>query len=147
MIYWDRHQPDSAITHYLKAMDLDTTRSVFFLNNQVLDALIKVKDTRKALEYLEKTRARMSRLNVPYYHLVKGDYWIEMHEPDSAMKHYRIATETGNATLHRHRPYVYNLAFNAQRLKRIRNLRQRTECISRLARATVYKKNFHRINQ
>jgi hypothetical protein len=38
----------------------------------------------------------MSRLNVPYYHLVKGDYWIEMHEPDSAMKHYRIATETGN---------------------------------------------------
>ena len=95
-IYWDRSQPDSAITHYLKAMDLDTTRSVFFLNNQVLDALVKVKDTRKALEYLEKTRARMSRLNIPYYHLVKGDYWIEMHEPDSAMKHYRIATETGN---------------------------------------------------
>lgn len=95
-IYSDRHQPDSAITHYLKAMELDTTRSVFFLNNLVLDALVKVKDTRKALEYLEKARARMGRPDVPYYHLVKGDYWLEMHEPDSAMKHYRIATETGN---------------------------------------------------
>ena len=96
LIYSDRHQSDSAIAHYLKAMELDTTRNVFFLNNLVLDALAKVKDTPKALEYLEKARARMSRPDVPYYHLVKGDYWIEMHEPDSAMKHYRIATETGN---------------------------------------------------
>ena len=48
------------------------------------------------LEYLNRARQRMKRADIPYYNLIKGDFWLAMHEPDSAMKHYRIATETGN---------------------------------------------------
>ena len=45
--------------------------------------------------------------------------------------------------LNRHWSNMYNLTLNAQRLERSCNLRQSTECISRLARATVNKQNFH----
>lgn len=90
-------QPDSAMAYYLKAMELDTTQNVFHLSRQVLDMLVGMKDVRKALGYLDEARKRMKRADIPYYNLMKGDFWLEMHEPDSAMKHYRIATETGNA--------------------------------------------------
>lgn len=89
-------QPDSAIACYIQAMKLDTTQNVFHLNRQVLDMLVEMKDVSKALGYLEETRKRMKRMDIPYYNLMKGDFWLEMHELDSAMKHYRIATETGN---------------------------------------------------
>lgn len=89
-------QPDSAITYYIKAMEQDSTLNVFSLDRQVLEMLVELKDVRKALGYLEEVRKRMKRADIPYYHLIRGDYWMEMHEPDSAMKHYRIATETGN---------------------------------------------------
>ena len=95
-VYRMNGQPDSAIAYYLKSMERDTTLSVISLNNQVLDLLVELKDSHKALEYLNKVRQRMKRADIPYYNLIKGDYWMEMHEPDSAMKHYRIATETGN---------------------------------------------------
>jgi len=45
---------------------------------------------------LERLRERIKRADIPYYNLVKGDYWLAVYQPDSAMKHYRIATETGN---------------------------------------------------
>ena len=95
-VYRLNGQPDSAVTYYLKAMERDTTESVIILNNQVLDLLDELKDSRKALEYLNRVRQRMKRADIPFYHIIKGDCWMEMHEPDSAMKHYRIATETGN---------------------------------------------------
>jgi len=95
-IYQMNGQLDSAIVYYLKAMERDTTLSVITLNRQVLDLLAELKDSRKALEYLNRARQRMKRADIPYYNLIKGDFWMEMHEPDSAMKHYRIATETGN---------------------------------------------------
>lgn len=90
-------QPDSAITYYIKAMEQDSTQNVFSLDRQVLEILVELKDVRQALGYLEEVRKRMKRADVPYYHLMKGDYWLAMHESDSAMRHYRIATETGNA--------------------------------------------------
>lgn len=95
-VYRMNGQPDSAITYYIKAMEQDTTQNLFSLDRQVLEMLVELKDVRKALGYLEEVRKRMKRADIPYYHLVRGDYWMEMHEPDSAMKHYRIATETGN---------------------------------------------------
>ena len=95
-VYRMKGQPDSAIVSYLKAMEQDSTQQLFTLDRQVLDLLVKLKDVRMALDYLAKARKQMKRTDIPYYHLVKGDYWMEMHEPDSAMKHYRTATETGN---------------------------------------------------
>lgn len=97
-------QADSAIVCYLQSMEQDTTQNLFYLNHLVLNILVDVKDVRKATEYLMKVRQRMNRSDVPYYHLVKGDYWSAMHEPDSAMKSYRIATETGN-------DYIASLAY------------------------------------
>ena len=92
-----KEQPDSALAYCIKAMELDTTMNIFSLNRQILDMLVELKDKRKALGYLKEVRKRMKRSDIPYYHLMKGDYWLAMHESDSAMRHYRIATETGNA--------------------------------------------------
>ena len=38
----------------------------------------------------------MKRSDIPYVNLIEGDLWMELHQPDSAMKHYLIASETGN---------------------------------------------------
>lgn len=54
------------------------------------------KDFQKAFDVLKLMRQQLHRSDIPYVNLVEGDLWMEMHTPDSAMKHYRIATETGN---------------------------------------------------
>lgn len=91
-----KQQGDSAAWYYLKAMELDSSIPIFQLANLVLDFLPQQKDSKKALELLARLRERIKRADIPYYNMIKGDYWLAMHEPDSAMKHYRIATETGN---------------------------------------------------
>ena len=95
-VYQTMGQPDSAIASYLDAMEQDTTQQLFALDRQVMDLLLELKDVRKALEYLEAVRKRMRRSDIPYYNLCKGDFWLKMHQPDSAMKYYQIATETGD---------------------------------------------------
>ena len=95
-VYQTMGQPDSAIASYLDAMEQDTTQQLFALDRQVMDLLLELKDVRKALEYLEEARKRMRRSDIPYYNLCKGDFWLKMHQPDSAMKYYQIATETGD---------------------------------------------------
>ena len=91
-----KQQKDSAAWYYLKTLEMDSTTNVFHLSRLVMNMLSDEKEIGKASELLEMLRKRMKRSDIPYYYLVKGDYWMEMHEPDSAMKHYRIATETGN---------------------------------------------------
>ena len=95
-LYLESQQADSALACYQKALEQDSTTDVFHLENQMLELLVKRKDFQKAWEVLAKMRTRMKREDVPYYNLVKGDMWMELHQPDSAMKHWRIATETGN---------------------------------------------------
>ena len=95
-LYQIKQQKDSAAWYYLKALEMDSTTNVFHLSRLVVDLLSGEKEMGKATELLEKLRKRMKRSDIPYYNLVKGDFWMEMHESDSAMKHYRIATETGN---------------------------------------------------
>ena len=91
-----KQQGDSAAWYYLKTMELDSSIPMFQLAKLVLDFLPQQKDSKKALELLARLRDRIKRADIPYYNMIKGDYWLAMHEPDSAMKHYRIATETGN---------------------------------------------------
>ena len=95
-LYQAKQQADSAVSCYLMAMELGSVTPMFQLARLVVDLLPKQKDTKKALEVLTRLRERIKRADVPYYNLIKGDFWLAMHEPDSAMKHYRIATETGN---------------------------------------------------
>ena len=95
-LYQASQQADSAVSCYLMAMELDSVTPIFQLARVVVDLLPQQKDTKKALELLATVRERIRRADIPYYNLMKGDYWLAMHEPDSAMKHFRIATETGN---------------------------------------------------
>ena len=95
-LYQAKQQADSAVSCYLMAMELDSVTPMFQLARLVVDLLPQQKDTKKALELLDRLRERIKRADVPYYNLIKGDFWLAMHEPDSAMKHYRIATEAGN---------------------------------------------------
>ena len=95
-LYQAKQQADSAVSCYLMSMELDSVTPMFQLARLVVDLLPQQKDTKKALELLDRLRERIKRADVPYYNLIKGDFWLAMHEPDSAMKHYRIATETGN---------------------------------------------------
>lgn len=92
------NQPDSAIVYYQKALECDTAlgMNAVHYRNRILDMALSMKDFPKAWEYLTQLRQRMKRADVPYMNLIEGDIWWEMHQPDSAMKHYRIAAETGN---------------------------------------------------
>ncbi len=96
-LYEARNQVDSAILSYQKALDLDSALNAVHYRNRILDLSLTLGDRRKAWEYLKQLRSQMKRVDIPYLNLVEGDMWMEMHQPDSAMKHYRIATETGNS--------------------------------------------------
>lgn len=95
-LYLESQRLDSALVCYQKALEQDSTANVFHLENQMLNLLMRQKKSQEAWKLLAKMRNRMKRDDVPYYNLVKGDLWMELHQPDSAMKHWRIATETGN---------------------------------------------------
>lgn len=87
---------DSAVNAYFRALQTDTTRTAFFYCGKVLAYLQGMKDTRLSWEYLHGLRKQMKRRDIPYINLMEGDLWMQMHQPDSALKHYTIATETGN---------------------------------------------------
>ena len=91
------HQPDSAIFYFWKAMEHATdVRDIYAFSNRILNKVMEQKDYQRAFEVMEQIRRAMKRSDIPYVNLVEGDLWMEMHQPDSAMKHYRIATRTGN---------------------------------------------------
>ena len=94
--YEARQQIDSAIVFYQKALEKDTGLNVLHYRNQILNLALSLGDVSTAWNYLEQLRKQMKRMDVPYMNLVEGDIWMEMHRPDSAVKHYRIAAETGN---------------------------------------------------
>ena len=97
ILYETLHQPDSALYYLMKAMQHSTdTRSIYAYSVRVLNKVMEQKDYQRAFEVMEQIRRAMKRSDIPYVNLVEGDLWMEMHQPDSAMKHYRIATRTGN---------------------------------------------------
>lgn len=95
-VYVMRNRLDSAIIAYQKALEQDTTMNAVHNRNRILDLALKMGDRATAWKCLEQLREQMKRTDVPYMNLVEGNLWMEMHRPDSAMKHYRIAAETGN---------------------------------------------------
>lgn len=95
-IYQDKQMNDSAIYFYFLALQTDTTRSAYWYCGKVLELLRSLKEYDKAKAYIQGLRQQMKRTDIPYINLVEGDLWVELHQPDSAMKHYLIASETGN---------------------------------------------------
>ena len=96
-IYHAMNLSDSALYYHMKSIETAEDRELFSYSNLFLELLAKEKNYPKAWEYLRKLRERMKRKDIPYINLIQGDLWMEMHRPDSAMKHYRIATESGNS--------------------------------------------------
>ena len=69
-LYQAKQQADSAVYCYLMAMELDSVTPMFQSARLVVDLLPKQKDTKKALEILERLRERIKRADVPYYNLI-----------------------------------------------------------------------------
>ena len=95
-IYQEKQMNDSAIHYYFLALQKDTTRSAYFYCGRVLGLLHSLKKYDLAKQYIKGLRKQMKRSDIPYVNLIEGDLWMELHQPDSAMKHYLIASETGN---------------------------------------------------
>ena len=95
-IYQEKQKNDSAIHYYFLALQKDTTRSAYFYCGRVLELLHSLKEYDLAKQYIQGLRQQMKRSDIPYINLIEGDLWMELHQPDSAMKHYLIASETGN---------------------------------------------------
>ena len=95
-IYQEKQMNDSAIHYYFLALQKDTTRSAYFYCGRVLKLLHSLKEYDLAKQYIQGLRKQMKRSDIPYINLIEGDLWMELHQPDSAMKHYLIASETGN---------------------------------------------------
>ena len=95
-IYQGKQMNDSAIHYYFLALQKDTTRSAYWYCGRVLGLLHSLKEYDLAKQYIQGLRKQMKRSDIPYINLIEGDLWMELHQPDSAMKHYLIASETGN---------------------------------------------------
>ena len=95
-IYQGKQMNDSAIHYYFLALQKDTTRSAYWYCGRVLGLLHSLKEYDLAKQYIQGLRKQMKRSDIPYVNLIEGDLWMELHQPDSAMKHYLIASETGN---------------------------------------------------
>ena len=95
-IYQGKQMNDSAIHYYFLALQKDTTRSAYWYCGRVLELLHSLKEYDLAKQYIQGLRKQMKRSDIPYINLIEGDLWMELHQPDSAMKHYLIASETGN---------------------------------------------------
>ena len=94
--YHGMQKNDSAIHYYFMALQADTTRSAYWYCGKVLELLYTLKEYDKAKAYIGLLRQQMKRTDIPYINLVEGELWMELHQPDSAMKHFLIASETGN---------------------------------------------------
>ena len=95
-IYQEKQMNDSAIHYYFLALQKDTTRSAYWYCGRVLGLLHSLKEYDLAKQYIQGLRKQMKRSDIPYVNLIEGDLWMELHQPDSAMRHYLIASETGN---------------------------------------------------
>ena len=94
--YQEKQMNDSAIHFYFHALQTDSARYTYQYCYKVLELLRGLKEYDKAKQYIQGLRKRMKRADIPYINLMEGDLWMELHQPDSAMKHFLIASETGN---------------------------------------------------
>lgn len=91
--YMQRQMPDSAIYCYSLALQKGTDMDVFRYAYRIVEVLAEVKDKDFAWMYLKKLRQEMTREDVPFVNLIEGDIHMQLHQPDSAMKHYQIVAD------------------------------------------------------
>lgn len=96
-VFVSMEQPDSAIAYYKRAVEGDCSRNTFFYYDKLIEVYRKHGKYREGLSYMREWREHMKRSDIPYVNFIQGELYMELHSPDSAFKHYRIASETGNS--------------------------------------------------
>ena len=91
--YMQRQMPDSAIYFYNLALQRGMDMEVLRYACRIVELLVDVKDKDFAWMYLKKLRQEMTREDVPFVNLIEGDIRMQLHQPDSAMKHYQIVAD------------------------------------------------------
>lgn len=91
--YKQRQMPDSAVYFYDLALQRGTDMDVFRYASRIVELLADVKDKDFAWRYLKKLRQEMTREDAPFVNLIEGDIHMQLHQPDSAMKHYQIVAD------------------------------------------------------
>ena len=87
---------DKAIAYYDSAIATTETSDIFSHYNNTVKLFTDKGEYNIAMRYVKAARKHLQRNDIPYFNLMKGDLFIQLHQPDSALHHYRIATETGN---------------------------------------------------
>lgn len=98
-IYKSKQMPDSAIHYYTRAYEMGTDTELFKYAVHITELLAEVKDSDFAWSYLKKLRQAMQREDVPFVNLIEGDIRMQLHQPDSAMKHYQIVADSKDKLL------------------------------------------------
>lgn len=96
-LYVDMGLPDSAMACYKKALTFEDKRMDFYYYDRLIELLQRQGKYKEGLDFMLDLRKQMKRSDIPYVNFVQGELWLELHRPDSAMKYYRIASETGNS--------------------------------------------------
>ena len=87
---------DSILHQYMLHLEADEDPYVFKYAIHVVRLVGQTQDKELAQTYLKKLRQHMKRTDIPFVNLIEGDIWMQMHQPDSAMKHYQIAADGTN---------------------------------------------------
>ena len=90
---------DSILHQYMLHLEADEDPYVFKYAIHVVSLVGQTQDKELAQAYLKKLRQHMKRKDIPFVNLIEGDIWMQMHQPDSAMKHYQIAADGTNRHL------------------------------------------------
>ena len=90
---------DSLLHQYSLALEANESPEVYKCAVRMVNLIGHTQDTAIARKYLQKLRQFMKRTDIPFVNLIEGDIWMQMHQPDSALKHYRVAADGNNLHL------------------------------------------------
>ena len=93
-LYKGKQMYDSAVHCYSRALEGEKSVKAYRYAHHIVEMLRQANgDTDWAWNYLREIRRRMKRSDIPFVNLIEGDIWMQMHQPDSAMKHYQIVAD------------------------------------------------------
>ena len=90
---------DSILHQYSLLLEANESPEVYKYAVRMVRLIGQAQDTTLARKYLQKLRQFMKRTDIPFVNLIEGDIWMQLHQPDSALKHYRIVTDGSNQHL------------------------------------------------
>ena len=90
---------DSLLHQYSLVLEANESPEIYKYAVRMVNLIGHTQDTAIARKYLQKLRQFMKRTDIPFVNLIEGDIWMQLHQPDSALKHYRVAADGNNLHL------------------------------------------------